>query len=80
MTPDGKPLTWKPYVAQTERVNLREAIGQGQNVALDPDLIGVVGYAYYECLSSEAQQVELLLETADAIKVWMNGELVYRDP
>lgn len=67
--PDGNQLEWK--AVQANEVNFIEV--------LDSREAGIA-YAYTELLSPDERKVTLTLGSDDGVKVWLNGELVHRNP
>ncbi len=66
---DSGEVQWIPHTSEDKyaKVDLNEVIGKK---------MGVTGYAVTEFVSMKAQDVELRLESKNAHKIWVNGELV----
>jgi hypothetical protein len=64
------PVKWIDYTSTDDygKIDLNKALGEEKSVA---------GYAAAEFISGSEQQVELRASSFNALKVWLNGTLVY---
>jgi hypothetical protein len=65
---EDKPYKWKFYESKKRKIDFWDAYGEIEHA---------VAYAYAEIESSEERTVYLRLGSDDAMKIWLNGELVY---
>lgn len=68
--PDGSLATWHGYASDSDSINLKHAFASRPATQ-------VVGYAYTRIFRATAGQMTLLLGCDDALKVWVNGAMVY---
>jgi len=67
----GKTLTFVPYTAQGDKVDLDIAISKSDQV---------LAYAYCEVVAAEDKVVILALGSNDGGRAWLNGEMIWDHP
>ena len=66
----GKEYEWTPFASESDTVNLAQALGQKDHV---------IAYAWARVRMPEARRVLLGIGSDDAVKVWLNGELIHEN-
>ncbi|MBD3182945.1 serine hydrolase [Candidatus Poribacteria bacterium] len=73
---DGETYTWKYYISRPDITNSNEFGVVNLNKALGYTEYAVA-YAYAEVVLEEDKQVFLGIGSDDAVKVWINGEMLH---